>query len=110
MKAELKSVAQKFSEDNRQGGCVRPSDCDINQNQKPRTQEAVVIAESFFCVGISAAGVRIFIHHEVVIVADNQHAVPSGPPIGKKVVPGMTNAPQPTAQPNDNAQTFSGDK
>ncbi|MBE8953317.1 MAG: hypothetical protein SR1Q7_09270 [Quinella sp. 1Q7] len=37
-------------------------------------------------------------------------AVPSGPPIGKKVVPGMTNAPQPTAQPKDNAQTFSGDK
>ena len=37
-------------------------------------------------------------------------AVPKGPAIGKQVVPGMTNAPQPTAQPNDNAQTFSGDK
>ena len=37
-------------------------------------------------------------------------AVPRGPAIGKNVVPGITNAPQPTAQPNDNAHTFSGDK
>ena len=35
-------------------------------------------------------------------------AVPTGPAIGKKVVPGITNAPQPTLQPNDSAQTPSG--
>ena len=37
-------------------------------------------------------------------------AVPSGPAIGKNVVPGITKAPQPTAHPKDNAQTLSGDK
>ena len=37
-------------------------------------------------------------------------AVPSGPAIGRKVVPGMTKAPQPTLQPKDSAHTPSGDK
>jgi hypothetical protein len=31
--------------------------------------------------------------------------VPHGPAAGKKVVPGITKAPQPTAQPNDSAHT-----
>ena len=37
-------------------------------------------------------------------------AVPKVPAVGKKVVPGMINAPQPTLQPNAKAQTPSGDK
>ena len=35
---------------------------------------------------------------------------PSGPARGKDVVPGITKAPHPTAQPNAKAQTESGDK
>ena len=35
---------------------------------------------------------------------------PSGPARGKNVVPGITKAPHPTAQPNAKAQTESGDK
>ena len=35
---------------------------------------------------------------------------PSGPADGKKVVPGMTNEPQPTAQPNASAHAASGDR
>ena len=37
-------------------------------------------------------------------------AVPNGPAIGRKVVPGMINAPQPTAHPNASDQTPSGDR
>ena len=35
--------------------------------------------------------------------------VPRGPASGKNVVPGITNAPQPTAQPKAKAQTPNGD-
>ena len=34
--------------------------------------------------------------------------VPSGPASGRKVVPGIMNEPQPTAQPRDKAQAPSG--
>ena len=37
-------------------------------------------------------------------------AVPMGPASGRNVVPGMTNEPQPTAQPKESAQTAIGDK
>ncbi len=37
-------------------------------------------------------------------------AVPSGPAAGRKVVPGITNAPQPTAQPKESAHTPSGER
>ena len=37
-------------------------------------------------------------------------AVPSGPAIGRKVVPGMTKAPQPTAHPKDSAHTLTGER
>ena len=33
----------------------------------------MVIAESLLSVGISAAGVRIFVHHEMIVVADDKH-------------------------------------
>ena len=36
--------------------------------------------------------------------------VPTGPANGKNVVPGITNAPQPTAQPNDIAHAPNGDR
>ena len=36
--------------------------------------------------------------------------VPNGPAIGRKVVPGMINAPQPTAHPNASAQAPSGER
>ena len=36
-------------------------------------------------------------------------ADPRGPAIGRKVVPGMTNEPQPTLQPKDSAHTASGE-
>ncbi|MBR4555005.1 MAG: hypothetical protein IKO27_05370 [Ruminococcus sp.] len=34
----------------------------------------------------------------------NDRAVPAGPAIGRKVVPGITKAPQPTLHPNESAQ------
>lgn len=37
-------------------------------------------------------------------------SVPSGPATGRKVVPGMTKAPQPMMHPSESAQTSSGDK
>ena len=36
--------------------------------------------------------------------------VPMGPAMGKNVVPGMTKAPQPTAQPKDSAQACNGER
>ena len=36
--------------------------------------------------------------------------VPTGPAIGRNAVPGMTKAPQPTAQPKDSAQTATGER
>ena len=38
----------------------------------------------------------------------NAMAVPSGPATGRKVVPGMTNEPQPTVQPSDSAHAAKG--
>ena len=37
-------------------------------------------------------------------------AVPHGPAIGRKVVPGMIKAPHPTAQPKDNAKAPKGER
>ena len=37
-------------------------------------------------------------------------SVPSGPAMGRNVVPGITKAPQPTTQPKDSAQTATGDR
>ena len=37
-------------------------------------------------------------------------AVPSGPATGRKLVPGITKAPQPTMTPSDIAQTSSGER
>ena len=36
--------------------------------------------------------------------------VPRGPALGKNTVPGITKAPQPTAQPKANAQAPSGER
>ena len=36
--------------------------------------------------------------------------VPIGPATGRNVVPGMTNAPHPTAQPNDSAHAITGER
>ena len=37
-------------------------------------------------------------------------AVPAGPAFGKNVVPGITNAPHPTAHPKDSAHTDIGER
>ena len=36
--------------------------------------------------------------------------VPAGPAAGRKVVPGMTKEPHPTAHPNDSPHTASGER
>ena len=42
--------------------------------------------------------------------ASTPKTVPSGPASGRNVVPGMMNAPHPTAVPNENAQAANADR
>ena len=55
----------------------------------------MIPAEGVFGIGIYAASAL---------------TVPAGPAAGRKVVPGITKAPQPTMQPKAMAQTSKGDR
>ena len=73
IEADLKEVAEQISEDQCESGCIRPSDRDVDENQKPRTEEAVVVAELAFGISVSTAGVGVAIDQVVVVISDDQH-------------------------------------
>ena len=65
-------------------------------------------------LALASTSVRVFIHHARHSISSVPMAsamtVPAGPAAGRNVVPGMTNAPQPTMQPKAMAQTSSLDR
>ena len=73
VEAHLKHAAEEVAEHQRQGRRVRPHDGDVDQHQKPRTQETVVVAEDIFSICERAARVGVALHQVVVVCADNQH-------------------------------------
>jgi hypothetical protein len=70
---ELKRAAQKRSCDEWKRRCVGPEDRDIAQDQEPRAEETVVIAEAALGVGIGAAAVRKAVHQVMIVACQNQH-------------------------------------
>ena len=73
MKAELENIAQEGAGDEGQGGGIGPDDGHIGQDEEPGAEEAVIVAETFLCIGIGSAGIRIPVHEEMIIDGDDQH-------------------------------------
>ena len=63
VEAELESASEEISRDERQRGGVCPDYRDIRQDQKPRREKAVVIAEGALRVAECAARVGIGVQH-----------------------------------------------
>lgn len=77
VEAELEQVAEQVSGNQGQRRGVGPYDGHIRQQHEPAVQEAVVIAEVMFCVGVGAARVGVLFHQVMVIRADDQHNQPA---------------------------------
>ena len=71
--AELQHIPYKVPHKQRQGGGVGPEHGEVGQRQKPRHQEAVVIAEGLPCIGIGAAGFGEQPHEIGVVPRNDQH-------------------------------------
>ena len=73
MEAKLKDITKQIPSDQGERRRVRPDNSNVNKDQKPRAQKAVVIAKGADCIGQRAARVGEFVHQIMVVDADDPH-------------------------------------